>query len=82
MDSSASNSRKDIKCTTNFSKLSPKKYTQKKHKKKIIVLVNILVTHLFHNFSQVQIFKRKSDSKYADILKTFMGLVAVAVIQK
>ena len=37
-NSSASDSRKEIVCTTNFSKLS-----QKKHKKIIIILVNILL---------------------------------------
>ena len=45
MDSSASDSRKEIACTTNFSKLS------KKHKKIIsIILVNILLHICFITF--------------------------------
>ena len=77
MNSSASDSRKEIACTSNFSKLSKKKteendYHSCKH----------FITFLFYNFSQVYKFKGKSNSKYANALYTVMGLVVVAIIQK
>ena len=79
MDSSASDSRKEISCTSNFSKLSKQK-KKKKQKKMIIVLVNILLHICFITF--LKKIKGKSNSKYANALKTVMGLVAVAIIQK
>ena len=78
MDSSASDSRKEIACTTNFSKLSNYKT---KHKKIIIILVNILLHICFITFLKCKI-QKKSNSKYDNVLKTIMGLVAVANIQK
>ena len=80
MDSSASDSGKEIAYISNFSKLSQKKKKHTHtHKKMIIILVNILLHICFITFLK---FKGKSNSKYANALKTVMGLVAVAVMQK
>ena len=72
MDSSALESRKEIACTINFLNLAKHDYLSCEH----------FVTYLFYNFSQVLTSKGKSKSKYANVLKTVMVLVAVAVIQK
>ena len=85
MDSSASDSRKEIACISNFSKLSKKKTKQKNNKQENDChSCEYFVTYMlfFYNFSQVSKFKGKSKSKYAYALKTVMGLVAIAVMQK
>ena len=50
MNSSASDSRKEIACTSNFSKLSKKK---KKREENDYHSCEHFVTYLFYNFSQV-----------------------------
>ena len=63
MDSSASDSRKEIACISNFSKLS-KKTTKKKqeqtNKKMIVILVNILlhICCFLKLFSSVKIHRK------------------------
>ena len=68
MDSSASDSRKEIACISNFSKLSPKKTHKKntqKNKKTIIILVNI-VTYLF--FITFLMCKKSKESRNQSML--------------
>ena len=53
MDGSASDSRKEIACTSNFSKLSKKKYKKYYHS------CEQFVTYLFYNFfSNVKIQRK------------------------
>ena len=67
MDSSASDSTKEIACATYFSKFSEKK----EKKKMIITLVNILLHICFITFlMNVKKFKRKSNSVSVNFLKT------------
>ena len=80
MDSSASDSPKEFACTSNFSKLSKRK-TQQKQKKMVIILVNILLHICFITFLKCKNSK-ESRTHLAYALKTVMGLVAVAIIQK
>ena len=78
MDSSSSGSRKEMACTSNFSKLGKKKTKKKKMKKMIIILVNILLHICFITFLKC----KNSKEMRTNALKTAMGLVAVAIIQK
>ena len=76
MDSSASDSPKEIYIHHLLI------HTQKKTHKNDYYSCEHFVTILFHNFSQVIKFKGKANSKNAYVLKTVMGLFAVAVIRK
>ena len=67
MDSSASDSRKEIACTSNFSKLSKKKQTKKEQKKMIIILVNILLHICFITFLKC---KKSKESQIQSMLMT------------
>ena len=62
MDSSASDSQKEIACTSNFSKLSNNK---KKKKKMIIILVNIVLHICFTTFLK---FKHSKESRTQSML--------------
>ena len=53
MDSSASDSRKEIVCTTNFSELSTHKKQQQQQQQNNFHSCENFVTHLFYIFSQV-----------------------------
>ena len=68
MDSSASDSQKEIACTSNFSKLS-KKNTHKKKKKKIIILVNILLHICFITFLKC---KNSKESRTQSMLQSWV----------
>ena len=64
MDSSASDSRKEIACTSNFSKLSKKNKTKKKTtEENDYHSCEHFVTYLFYNFSQVLNIQRKCELK-------------------
>ena len=73
MDSSASDSKKEITCTTFFSKLSEKNNYH--------ILVNIMLHVSFITFL-VSKFKGKSNSVSVNFLNKVITLVAAAVIQK
>ena len=84
MDSSASDSRKEFACISNFSKLS-KKIKIKKNQENDYHSCEHFVTYLFFiTFLKCKKINGKSKSKYmyANALKTVMGLVAIAVMQK
>ena len=66
MDSSASDSRKEIACTSALSK-------KKKKEENDYHSCEHFVTYLFYNFFSSLKIKGKSNSKYANALKTVMG---------